>query len=272
MRESAEDLTAGDLLYEEADGFGVATLNRPQARNALTFSMYERLADICRNVPDDGSISAIIVRGAGAKAFASGTDISLFRDFTSGDDGIAYEARTEESLSAIEHCRVPTIAAINGACTGGGAMIAAVCDIRIASKDLKFGFPIARTLGNCLSARNLARLSALVGMARTKDMIFSSRLLGSDEALATGLISECPGGGGGDTDGGDAVLARAKEIATNMTTLAPLTLRATKELLISLREGGMDDKGWIAQCYGSSDFHEGIDAFLAKRPPAWQGK
>jgi enoyl-CoA hydratase/carnithine racemase len=168
-----------DLLYEVKDEIGLITLNRPQARNALTFEMYKRIADICAHAPTDGSVKVIIMRGAGEKAFAAGTDISLFKDFSTPEQGIAYEEAGERNFKMISACPLPTIAAISGACTGGGAGIAAVCDIRIASADLKFGFPIARTLGNTLSAATLSRLVNLVGEAKVVDMIFKSRLVGA---------------------------------------------------------------------------------------------
>jgi enoyl-CoA hydratase/carnithine racemase len=162
-----------ELLYHQAAGIGHITFNRPQARNALTFPMYERLAEI---VADPGEVRAIIITGAGDKAFAAGTDINQFRAFSGADDALAYEARIDRVLGTIERCKVPTIAAIAGACTGGGAAIAAACDLRIASANARFGFPIARTLANCLSMSNLARLSALVGPARVIEMIFTARL------------------------------------------------------------------------------------------------
>src|SRR6185312_10292757 len=137
-----------------------------------------------------GDVRALIVTGAGDKAFAAGTDINQFRAFSGPDDAMAYEARLDRVLATIERCPVPTIAAIAGACTGGGAAIAAACDLRIATRDARFGFPIARTLGNCLSLANLKRLSGLVGPARVKDMIFTARLVGAEEALAIGLVGE----------------------------------------------------------------------------------
>ena len=144
-----------DLLYELRDGIARITFNRPQARNAFTFAMYERLAEICREANDDRSIKAMILTGAGDKAFAAGTDIIQFRAFKTPEDALDYEARIDRVLGALERCRVPTIAAIAGACTGGGAGIAACCDLRIAHRRrAKFGFPIARTLGNCLSMSN----------------------------------------------------------------------------------------------------------------------
>ncbi|MFO7758096.1 MAG: enoyl-CoA hydratase-related protein, partial [Roseovarius sp.] len=122
------------------------TFNRPQARNALTFEMYDGLALLCRDVPTDGSLRAVVIHGAGGKAFAAGTDMTQFRAFDKPQDAADYEAKIEGVLDAVERCKLPTVAAINGACTGGGAAIAGACDIRIATANLKFGFPIARTL------------------------------------------------------------------------------------------------------------------------------
>src|ERR1700760_1194940 len=131
-----------ELLYERVDGIGHVTLNRPQARNALTFPMYERLAEIAA---DPGDVRGVVVTGAGDKAFAAGTDINQFRAFSGAEDAMAYEARIDRVLGVIERCPVPTVAAVGGACTGGGAAIAAACDLRIAAAHARFGFPIART-------------------------------------------------------------------------------------------------------------------------------
>src|SRR5256885_1416365 len=179
-----------DLIYSVEDGIARLTFNRPQARNALTFAMYEQMAAICEAVNNDRSIKAMILTGTGDKAFASGTDISQFRAFKTAQDALDYEARIDRVLGALETCRVPTIAAIAGACTGGGAGIAACCDLRIGTASTRFGFPIARTLGNCLSMSNLSRLNALVGPAHTKEMIFTARLIEAEEARQLGLLSE----------------------------------------------------------------------------------
>ena len=184
------DQSANDLLFETRDGIGKVTFNRPQARNAFTFDMYEGLAKICEQANGDRSLKVLVLRGAGDKAFAAGTDINQFRAFTTPEQAIDYEARLDRVLTKIEQCRVPTIAAISGACTGGGAGIAACCDLRIGTKTAKIGFPIARTLGNCLSMANLNRLSALIGPARVKDIVFTARLLGAEEAAAAGLLNE----------------------------------------------------------------------------------
>src|SRR5438094_942079 len=166
-----------ELLYEVRDGVAYVTFNRPQARNALTFAMYERLAEICNGANEDRSIRAILMTGGGDKAFAAGTDISQFRAFDKEADALAYEERIDRVMNAIEKCRVPLIAAIHGACTGGGASIAAACDLRIGSRAIKYGFPVARTLGNCLSMASYSRLVYLVGPALVKDIVFQSRLM-----------------------------------------------------------------------------------------------
>lgn len=241
------------------------TFNRPAARNALTFGMYQTLAEACSGVPVDGSVKAVVITGAGGRAFAAGTDMTQFRTFSSPQDALDYEADIESVLTAVEMCPVPTIAAINGACTGGGASIAAVCDLRIATTSLKFGFPIARTLGNCLAASNLARLSTLLGAARVREMIFTARLMLADEALSAGLVTEILADEA-------TLLARAEELATLMGEMAPLTLRATKEALRRNQKAlEVDDDDLVTMCYMSRDFRAGMEAFLAKEKPEWSG-
>ncbi|MCY0096796.1 enoyl-CoA hydratase/isomerase family protein [Hoeflea ulvae] len=241
------------------------TFNRPASRNALTFEMYEALAKTCREVPTDGSVTAIVLSGAGGKAFAAGTDMTQFRAFETPQDALDYEARINRVLDAVERCALPTIAAINGACTGGGASIAAACDLRIASAGLKFGFPIAKTLGNCLAAANIARLSDLVGSGRVRELIFTARLMGGEEALSAGLISEIL------TDEA-SLLARAAELADHIGGMAPLTLRATKEAMRRNRMATqVDDDDLITMCYMSDDFRMGMEAFLGKTKPEWKG-
>ena len=251
-----------ELLYRVQDGIGYITFNRPQARNALTFAMYEELARIAS---DPAGARALVLAGAGDKAFAAGTDIGQFRAFSGADDAIAYETRLDRVLGVLERCKVPTIAAIAGACTGGGAGIAAACDLRIAAANARFGFPIARTLGNCLSMANVARLAALIGPARVTEMIFTARLLDAEEARAAGLVGEVLP----DTA---ALAERAGALAKLVASHAPLTLRATREALRRLRDHLPPDEDLIRLCYASADFREGMEAFLNKRVPVWQGR
>ena len=145
-----------DLLYSVKDGIAHLTFNRPQARNALTFAMYEQMAAICEAINADRSIKALIMTGTGDKAFASGTDISQFRAFKTPQDSLDYEARIDRVLGTLEKCRVPAIAAIAGACTGGGAGLRPAATSASAPQSTRFGFPIARTLGNCLSMSNIS--------------------------------------------------------------------------------------------------------------------
>ena len=261
-----ETNSESEVLYRVEQRIGTLVFNRPASRNALTFAMYDALKQICQADTTLDEIDALIIVGADERAFAAGTDIAQFHDLRSDQDAWDYEQRIDSILTAVETCPVPTIAALAGACTGGGAGIAVACDLRIAARNLKFGFPIARTLGNCLSAANLRRLSALMGAGRVREMIFTSRLIEADEALAIGLVSEL-------VADFDALLARAGELARGVAAHAPLTLRATKEALRRLQNSGeVDDRDLVAMCYTSEDFREGMRAFLDKRKPAWKGR
>jgi enoyl-CoA hydratase len=256
---------SSEVLFTVKDGVGWLTFNRPEARNAMTFGMYNRLAEICAQVDGDDSIKVLVLRGAGEKAFVAGTDISQFREFKKPQDAIDYEQLIDKVFDAVENVRVPTIAAIQGACTGGGAGIAAACDLRIGTPSAKFGFPIARTLGNTLSTRNYGRLAALLGVARTKDMIFLARLLDATEMKAIGLL--------GEVTAEDGLYARADELARTLIEHAPITLQSAKqvlnEILRHLTPATSGDH--VVRAYMSKDFQEGIEAFLAKRKPRWRG-
>lgn len=255
-----------DIISEIRDRTLYITFNRPQARNAFTFTMYERLAELCYMAESDDDVRVLVLTGAGGKAFAAGTDISQFRAFKTPEDAIDYEDRISRVIRTLESCSKPTIAAIAGACTGGGGGIAAACDLRIAAPNARFGFPIARTLGNCLSLSNFARLVALIGPSKVTDLIFTARLIEADEAKAIGLLHEI-------VANEDVLMPRAEELAQTVAANAPLTLRATKEALRRLRptldsEAGKD---LILMCYQSADFREGMDAFLNKRKPVFTG-
>ncbi len=256
-----------ELLYEVKGAVGLVTLNRPQARNALTFNMYDKLAEICASIKPGGAIRALVLTGAGGKAFAAGTDISQFRAFETPEQGLKYEADASARSAVIAACPVPLIAAISGACTGGGAGIAANCDIRLGTHDMRFGFPIARTLGNMLSASTLAGLVAHFGESRVKRLLYTSELMGAEEALACGFVSELHADHA-------AVLARGLELAEQIAGNAPLTIQATKELLRRMRAAApkVHDEDLVAKIYTSADFKEGMDAFLNKRKPIWTGK
>src|SRR6476469_311110 len=176
-----------ELLYDKRGDVAWVTFNRPQARNALTFAMYQGLAEICGRIAATREAKVLVITGAGDKAFAAGTDIAQFRDFKSGEDGIGYERKIDATLDIIERCTVPTIAAVSGFCTGGGIAIAGACDFRLATANAQFGVPIARTLGNCLSMANYARLASSLGAARTKAMLLTAEFMTADEARTVGF-------------------------------------------------------------------------------------
>jgi enoyl-CoA hydratase/carnithine racemase len=233
----------------------------------MTAAMYEALLDACDRVNADPAVRVFVLKGAGGKAFVSGTDIAEFAAFTSGDDALAYERRIDTVIDRVEGVRAATIAAVSGVAAGGGCMLALACDLRVCSRDAQFGVPIARTLGNCLSAANYARLIDLVGPARVKDLLITGRLIDVMEASALGWVTQV-------VDGDD--LDRAvRDVAETIATRAPLTIRATKEMIrrtqAARRLSGAAGDDVIAACYGSDDFREGVAAFLARRPPKFEG-
>jgi enoyl-CoA hydratase/carnithine racemase len=256
-----------DITHERRGRIAWTVLNRPQARNALTFPMYEGLYEEANHLAGDETVRAWVITGAGGKAFAAGTDISQFREFRTGEDALEYEKRIDRVLSAIEDCPKPVIAAIAGACTGGGLGIAGVCDLRIASANARFGVPVARTLGNTLSTMNISRFAALLGPARLKDLVFRARLMDASEALSAGFLSEV-------YSTPEELEGRAMELAEAVAGMAPRTLTATKFALKRLRlaAGTIQGDDLVTMCFTSEDFREGVAAFLEKRPPNWTGR
>jgi enoyl-CoA hydratase len=257
---------ADEILTERRGAVLWVTVNRPKARNAMTFAMYEFLYDLCGDIERDGSLRAVVLAGAGKQAFIAGTDIVEFHRFESPDDALRYEERMDAVIGAFEKLHVPTIAAVRGACTGGGLALASACDLRVAAPSARIGFPIARTLGNCLSARNLARIVDLLGIAAAKEMLYTAELLDADRAFALGFFMEVVADDA-------ALFKRVDGLANLIASNAPLTIRSTKETLRRMREQGrtIDDREILLSCYQSNDFREGMRAFFEKRPARWTG-
>lgn len=256
-----------DLLVERLGAVLRLTFNRPQSRNALTFSMYRQLAQAIEGLHGDATIRVVVLQGAGGKAFAAGTDISEFKSFSTPADAAAYEQSISRILGVLTICPVPTLAAIAGACTGGGFGIASCCDLRIATADARFGVPIARTLGNCLSLSSHARIAALIGPARLADMIITARLFSAAEMREAGLVTEV-------LPDFAALQQRAMALAEQIAEHAPITMQVTRESL-RLLQTAVDheaEQRLFQKAYQSRDFAEGVQAFLAKRKPQWTGQ
>ncbi len=255
-----------DLLLERDGPVATVTLNRPEARNAMTFEMYDELHEACERFDRDAGVRVVILRGAGDRAFASGTDIRQFLAFKTREDALGYEARLSRVLSRIAAMTKPTLAMVQGDAVGGGLFMALACDLRLAVPHARFGAPVARTLGNFLAPTSLALLVATVGPARARELILTARLVEAAEAKAIGLVDE--------VHPAAALAARTRELAGRLAEHAPLTLAATKEatrrLIAAQSPGSLEDL--ILSCYLSQDFQEGVRAFLEKRPARWQGR
>ncbi|MEE2635646.1 MAG: enoyl-CoA hydratase/isomerase family protein [Acidobacteriota bacterium] len=261
-------MSTPDARFATDGPLAVLTFNRPEARNAMTWAMYDALVEACDTVDADPDIRVFILRGVDDRAFVAGTDISQFTELRTPDDAVAYEDRLNHVIDRLERVTKPTIARIQGPAVGGGCVIAIACDLRICGPTARFGIPVARTLGNCLSAANCARLMDLIGPARVKQLMYTARLLDVDEALAAGLATQVV-----DADQLDqVVLDTAHGIAEN----APLTLWATKEVVRRVQQHRRltpaMDHDLITTCYTSDDFRHAVEAFLSKRPAVWTGR
>jgi enoyl-CoA hydratase len=257
---------AGHLTLEQADRIAVVTVNRPEARNAMTFEMYEGLHDLCARLDADPAVRVVILRGAGDKAFVSGTDIRQFQAFRTKEDALGYEARIGRVLNRIAGLRKPSIAMIQGDAVGGGMFMSLACDLRLAAEHARFGAPIARTLGNFAAPTSLALLVATVGPVRAREMVITARLIGAPEAKTLGLVDE--------VHPPAALEARTRELAARIAEHAPLTLAAVKEATRRYIAGvaPKDLEDLILSCYLSEDFQEGVRAFLDKRKADWKGR
>jgi len=253
--------------FDVEGAIATLTFNRPEAKNALTWEMYDALCHACERVDLDRTIHVFIIKGEGG-AFAAGTDISQFTTVTTREDALAYERKLDSIIDRLERVDVATIAQVEGVAAGGGCAIALACDLRVCTPAARFGVPIARTLGNCLSVTNYARLLELVGPAHLKDLLFTGRLIDAAEAKSIGLVSRMAEP--------DTIATVVKELAQTIAANAPLSIRATKEavrrILRSRRPEHEATDDLIAQCYTSEDFRNAVAAFLEKKSPTFTGR
>ena len=258
-------MSEGAVHLELNGPIATVTFDRPQERNAMTWAMYGQLGVFCEQLRQDASVRAVIFRGAGGKAFVAGTDIAQFLEFKDGDAGVAYEKRIDLCIGMLEALPMPTIALIEGWAVGGGVAIATACDFRLATPESKLGVPIARTLGNCLSMANMARLVAAFGAQRVKRMLLLAEMITAGEALACGYLHavvEAP-----------QLQGQGIALAQQLAAMAPITQAVAKESLRRLEQHHLPDGAdLIRRSYGSKDFREGVQAFTGKRPPVWTGE
>jgi len=259
-----------DEIRVQQDGV-IATVifNRPEMRNAISLAMWREIARVAEGLGKDESVRAVVFRGAGTEAFASGADISEFKEVRKDvATAQAYGRDTEAAYRAVRRCSKPTVAMIYGFCMGGGMALAMACDMRFAAEGAKFGIPAAR-LGIIYGLESTRQLVDLVGPAHAKDILFSARALEAQEAFAIGFVNRLLPVHELEPYTYDYL----RKVAAN----APLSVRGAKVIIESaLEDGGVGRQAEIRrlalEAFESEDYKEGTRAFLEKRPPRFEGR
>lgn len=265
MNSTHADLADGALLLRRTGGLVEVTFNRPERHNAFTSATYDALLDLCSSLRTDDTARVVVFRGAGGRAFAAGNEISEFTSLSGGSDGVAYEARVGRVLRGIAELPQVTVAAVSGICVGGGLAVATHCDLRVATPESRFGYPIARTLGNALSAFIVYRCASVFGESLTREMLLASRLVSAERAYAVGAVMSVVAA--------DSLDAFLDDLVTGISSASRATLTATKEQLLRhsdvLEVSPADDVERLERVYGGPDFAEGVRSFLAKEKPSF---
>jgi enoyl-CoA hydratase/carnithine racemase len=261
-------VSQGQVVFSREGAVGQILFDNPGSLNALSFAMWRRLGELCGELAQDRSLRVVVLRGAGGEAFLAGTQVEEFLDFDSGQDpgarGVAYEAEMDGHVGAVESLPQTTIAAVEGWAVGGGLALALACDIRIATPESRFGAPVGRTIGNCLSARDHARMAAHLGMAQAKRMLLLGEVLPARELAALGVLQAVV-----EPEAFEETLrATCVRAAEN----APLTSQASKAALRRILYANLPDTADLtAMVYASADFRAGVRKFLDKEKRDWTG-
>lgn len=258
--------TAEELLYtQKADRVGTIVMNRPAKRNAFTHAMWARLGILIEKLEADEAIKVIVLRSSDSRAFSAGADIAEFREMRS-KTGVAdvYDRAVRGTEARLANCRKPTIAMISGYCVGGGCEIAVACDFRFAASSSKFGITPAN-IGLVYSLTGTKRLVDLVGAANAKLMLMSGALLDAQRSLSMGLVtSVCT-----EDELPEVTYTFARTIASK----AQLTVQGAKRIVAMILDGTSSDnhesQTLQEQAYASTDYNEGVNAFIAKRKPVF---
>jgi enoyl-CoA hydratase len=256
------------MISRKENGIGWMILNNPQRHNAISLEMWSAAREIMADFNADPAVRVMVLTGAGGKAFASGADISKFKDERQQADAVAhYQETTQKSYEALMNMRVPTIAMIRGYCIGGGTAVAVCCDLRICTENAKFGIPAAK-LGLGYGLNRARPLVDLVGPAYAKEMFFTGRQFDAREAEKMGLVNRVVPD--------DKLEAVVQELAQTIAGNAPLTVSCAK-LVVSeaLKDPEQRDvaacERAVDACFKSSDYKEGQAAFMEKRKPRFIG-
>jgi enoyl-CoA hydratase/carnithine racemase len=256
------------MISKKENGVGWMILNNPGRHNAISLEMWDAALEIMTDFSADAAVRVMVITGAGGKAFASGADISKFKDERQEAQAVEhYQATTQKAYAAIQAMRIPTIAMIRGYCIGGGTAVAVCCDLRICTENAKFGIPAAK-LGLGYGLQRAIPLVDLVGPAFAKEMFFTGRHFDAREAEKMGLVNRVVAD--------DKLEASVEEIARSIVENAPLTVRCAKLVVgEALKDSQQRDvaatERAVQACFNSSDYKEGQAAFMEKRKPRFTG-
>jgi enoyl-CoA hydratase len=256
------------LISKVEDGIGWMIFNNPERHNAISLEMWEAALETMASFAADPEVRVMVVTGAGGKAFASGADISKFKDERQEADALArYQSTTQAAYKALQAMAIPTIAKVRGYCIGGGTAVAVCCDLRVCSEGSKFGIPAAK-LGLGYGLSRAQPLVDLVGPAHAKEMFFTGRQFDAREAARIGLVNRVVAD--------DQLDAAVDELAKTIAGNAPLTVRCAKLVVgESLKDAEVRDvaatERAVQACFDSRDYKEGQAAFMEKRKPVFTG-